>query len=85
MDVVERWWNGGWGRLVRRDIELARDGDRWQVTWWTGSDRDHAKQERGLSEADARALVDRCIKWAPGPRSQWKDLGPPVRREVPWR
>lgn len=84
MEVVERWWNGGWGRLVRRDVELARDGDRWQVTWWSGSDRDHAKQQSGLSEADARGLVDRCIRWAPGPRSQWRNLGPPKSREPHW-
>lgn len=84
MEVVERWWNGAWGRLVRRDVELARDGDRWTVTWWIGSDREHAGHKANLGEAEAQALLNLLIRWAPGPRSQWRNLGPPASREPKW-
>jgi hypothetical protein len=28
VDLIERWWNGRWGRLARRDIWLKRS-----TTW----------------------------------------------------
>ena len=31
MDTVEHWWNGTWGRLVRRDVWLRTDGQTWEV------------------------------------------------------
>lgn len=29
--VVERWWNGSWGTMSRRDVWLRTNGETWQV------------------------------------------------------
>jgi len=31
MERRKHWWNGTWGRLVRRDLYLYEDGGAWLV------------------------------------------------------
>jgi len=31
MERRKHWWNGTWGRLVRRDLYLYEDGNKWTV------------------------------------------------------
>jgi hypothetical protein len=80
VEVVERWWNGKWGRLVRHDVELRRDGDSWSVAWWFGSHKDRARQVTGLTEEAAREGMNRVIREAPGPRSEWRQLSTESRQ-----
>lgn len=83
MRIVQRWWNGAW-QVNRRDVVLGRDGDRWHVWWWQHNDKAWGAKKLDLDEATARKLVDDLIKYAPGPRSDWRDLGPREKREPRW-
>jgi hypothetical protein len=53
MERRKHWWNGTWGRLVRRDLYLYEDGGTWLVEarlggadgrsrWFTCPDEDAA-------------------------------------------
>jgi hypothetical protein len=60
MERRKHWWNGTWGRLVRRDVYLYCDGDRWLIEareggaegrsrWFEYDDEDAALEDvRGL-------------------------------------
>jgi len=72
MELVQRWWNGRFGRLARRDIWLEReviwhvrarngDGDS-KIKAWTYTDRNQAE-----------AMVDR-LRSTGG--DGWKNLTP---------
>jgi hypothetical protein len=67
VDVLGRWWNGAWGRLVRRDVWLLHES-RWRVLARQGdSDTDKMLQWEFATEDEARAMVDRLLR-ADGPR-----------------
>jgi hypothetical protein len=56
MDDVERWWNGRWGRLARRDIWLRTDGSTWEIKAAIGgADEDRSAVLEYSTEEDARA------------------------------
>lgn len=58
MKTVERWWNGQWGRLVRRDIWLKTDGTTWRVEARKGDgDSKVWGRDFGPDETAARTLV----------------------------
>jgi hypothetical protein len=70
-ELVERWWNGRFGRLARRDVWLYRS-----TTWRVESREGDADSGRGNTwtyddEDQARAMVRRLL-----------DTGgaPPIRR-----
>jgi hypothetical protein len=81
MRLVEHWWNGAWARN-RKDVWLGHDGDRWHVWWTERQDKSWGRKRLNMTEADARAWVDHLIKWAPGPRSDWRLIALPRRREL---
>ncbi|MER7441825.1 hypothetical protein [Micromonospora avicenniae] len=70
-ELVSRWWNGVWGRLIRRDVWLAREM-RWHVVARAG-DSEIGKVLRWEfdTEDDARQMVQRLI-CADG--SQWREM-----------
>jgi hypothetical protein len=76
--LVGRWWNGKWGRLVRRDIWLTR-----QTVWHVRARQGDGETGRELhwsytSEAEARAMVERLM-CAEHPED-WRDLTEITRR-----
>jgi hypothetical protein len=71
--LVERWWNGTYGRLARRDLWLHEEGGRWTVEIGMGSlDAGERQQWRYDDEASAREMVRRCL-----------DTGGPGWRRLP--
>lgn len=57
--TVERWWNGTWGRMARRDVWLRTDGQRWDV--WVrdgGADGRNEHTEYDTEAAARAALVE---------------------------
>lgn len=69
--VVERWWNGHWGRLFRRDIVLRSDGQRWQV-WIREGGADAARHSHVEYDSEADARVELSRQLADG--QQWKRM-----------
>ncbi len=55
--IVERWWNGSWGRLTRRDIWLRTDDHRWRVEVRQGDADARLWYRWYTDEADARRFV----------------------------
>lgn len=73
MELVERWWNGGWGG-ARRDIWLGRDGDRWHLWWCERLDLDAGQKRLNLPEETARRYVENLKRTAPGEYERWRQL-----------
>lgn len=70
-ELVERWWNGRFGRMSRRDVWLYK-----QTTWRVQSRIGDADDGRGTrwdldNEQDARTLVQRLIETG---GDGWMDL-----------
>lgn len=61
MEDVERWWNGAWGRLARRDVWLRTDGERWEVEALAGGVEGHSHTWEFFCEPDARAHLRRLL------------------------
>ena len=60
-ELIERWWNGRFGRLARRDIWLYKD-TTWRVQSRTGdSDSGRGNTWTYEDEAEARAMVARLL------------------------
>ena len=59
---VERYWNGAWGRLARRDVWLWEQDGRWTVEICAGG-LDEGRRHEWVyeSEATARAQLIRCL------------------------
>lgn len=77
--LVEHWFNGQWG-WARRDIWLHQDGRTWRVVAQKRLRAEDQVERAGLSETEARALVDRLMDWTPGmDRSAWSKLPLPKR------
>jgi hypothetical protein len=75
VDLVARWWNGDRDRSRRRDIWLTCSGRVWTVRARHGTTGE-VTYDYGR-EYEARAMVDRLIKAAPG---HWKDITKLVRK-----
>jgi len=56
MERRKHWWNGTWGRLVRRDLYLYEDGGRWIVESRLGGAEGRS---RWFEYADEDAALDR--------------------------
>lgn len=74
----DRYWNGLWGRMARRDIWLMSDGQRWRVRRRLGGDEGREVNYQFDDEMAAQAMVDRMMKTSVG---DWRDLTQAVRRE----
>ncbi len=69
--LVERWWNGSFGRSSQRRIWLYTDGETWRVEARQG-DGDAPEWHRDLvSELQARLLM-RQMRERTG--DDWKQL-----------
>jgi hypothetical protein len=74
VDVLERWWNGHWGSMARRDIWLSRT-----TTWTVTARRGNAEKDAVLrwtfdNEEQARAMVARLQK--ADPSGSWREQDP---------
>lgn len=56
-DLVERWWNGLWGRLARRDMWLKTNGQLWAVQARKGDGDARVWTKVFDTEAEARQLA----------------------------
>ena len=73
MEPRGRWWNGRFGRMVRRDIWLLTDGSTWRVEARTG-DADSGKWHHDYAdERQARGVIAGMIERTGGP-AEWRDL-----------
>ncbi|MFG3701558.1 hypothetical protein ACGF5C_27150 [Micromonospora sp. NPDC047620] len=79
-EVAQRWWNGLWGRLSRRDVWLIRQ-TRWKVVARAG-DTEAGKMLLWTydSRDEADAMVDRLLH--ADAAGQWRELqgGTPPRQ-----
>ncbi|WP_328533121.1 hypothetical protein OG836_24480 [Micromonospora zamorensis] len=78
MEARDRWWNGVWGRIGRRDIWLLSDGDRWVVRGRLGGDEGHEVTHHFDNEDRARDLIKHMMALSAG---TWRSLLDPIRRE----
>lgn len=78
MQLIERWWNGSWGRLGRRDLWLRTDGVEWQIEARRGGADNEIDVIVRLydGEEEARAALARVVG---GEGTRWCQL--PVQRE----
>jgi hypothetical protein len=62
--LVERWWNGNFGRLARRDVWLWQlDNGTWLVEICQGGmDGGRRAEWPYTDEAEARRMLDRCVE-----------------------
>ncbi len=70
--IVERWWNGNWGRLNQRRIWLSTDGETWRVEARQGDGDARVWSKDFVSELQARQLIREMKERAGG---EWKQLG----------
>jgi hypothetical protein len=68
-DLVQRWWNGRWGRLARRDVRLVHQ-QRWTVEAVDGGVEGKVKTWTFDSEDQARELVNRLLAVGDG----WREI-----------
>src|SRR5690606_40748346 len=70
-ELVERWWNGRFGRMSRRDVWLYKQ-TTWRVQCRIG-DADNGKASTWdlADEKEARALVRRLLETG---GDGWRDL-----------
>lgn len=76
-EPLARHWNGKWGRIARRRVELDRTDDGYQVTAKEGDD-EKGKQRVWVfpTEELARLRVDSLVEKTPGdPLSEgWREI-----------
>lgn len=76
-EPLARHWNGKWGRIARRRVELDHTDDGYQVTAKEGDD-DTGKQRVWMlpTEPAARELVDSLVEKIPDdPLSEgWREI-----------
>jgi hypothetical protein len=84
--LVERWWNGSWGRLTRRDVWLRRTDVGWVVVARRGSEGpEHTSPP--LEEARAREMLTTLTEVRPDDQAgaRWRQLPvdhPPTAEQV---
>lgn len=72
MAVVERWWNGRFGRMARRDVWLKRT---WRVEWRQGDGDSPVTGKDFDDEQAARAWLRTVLARGKVHESdQWRDL-----------
>jgi hypothetical protein len=66
--LTERWWNGRYGRLGRKEVRLFHEvAERWTVELAEGEiDGGHVKTMHFDSEETAREYVTHCRDTVPG-------------------
>jgi hypothetical protein len=86
MELVQRWWNGKWGRLARRDVWLEQDST-WHVHARQGGVDSPTKDKTWTfaNRAEADDMVRRLL--AAEPTDDWRDITeisakPPIRDQI---
>lgn len=71
---VERWWNGSFGRLARRDIWLRTTDDdgRWDVWIRDGGTEGRNSHTEYETEQEARTALQKLINGQP--QSRWRKM-----------
>lgn len=59
--TVERWWNGRWGKLARRDVVLRQRGAWFVVEAWQGGPDSTPRTWTFPNEDQASAWLRRCL------------------------
>lgn len=70
MEQRKHWWNGSWGRLVRKDVYLRTDGDQWFVEQRAGGAEGTSRFFEFGSEDDAYDVIHALLV---GP-DEWREL-----------
>lgn len=78
METVEHWWNGSWGRMMRRDLKLRTDGSTWRLHVRLGEQSIELKYR---DEDVARRELDVLLS----ERGPWKRLRSTSSRTVTGR
>lgn len=73
MDLVQRLWNGRWGKLARRDIWLYTDGARWFLRARQGDGDSKVWTHDYTTEDEARTVVEGMIARTGG-TGEWRDI-----------
>lgn len=62
-NLIERWWNGSFGTMTRKEVRLSMESPKWTVEIQRGSiERDKMTSWTFDDEAQARAFLARCIE-----------------------
>lgn len=72
-DLVERWWNGKYGRLARKEVRVYHEvAERWTVEVAAGElDDARVKAVQFADERSAREYATHCRDAVP---DNWKSL-----------
>jgi len=79
VEDVDWWWNGTWGRLVRRDVYLRRDGEHWEVELREGGSDGLSRRRSFSRKYDALAFVTQAL--AAQEPGGWRNLIAEDQRE----
>jgi hypothetical protein len=71
VELVQRWWNGRFGRLARRDVWLEQ-GTVWRVRARQGDGDSPMKTWTFTNRAEADVLVQRLVTAEPA--DGWRDI-----------
>lgn len=67
MARVSWWWNGKWGRLARRDVEIHHQPESWSVEARQGGAEGQSKRFQAADEAEAKHIASQLMstdeKW----------------------
>ena len=70
MERRKHWWNGTWGRLVRRDLYLYEDGGRWIVEARLGG----AEGRSRWFEYDDEDSALECVRGLLTESNEWREI-----------
>jgi hypothetical protein len=69
MARVSWWWNGKWGRLARRDVEIHHEPESWTVQARQGGSEGDGKRWAAATEDEARKMAEQLMRtderWRP--------------------
>ena len=62
MARVSWFWNGKWGRLARRDVEIHHEPESWAVEARQGGPEGEAQRWCAASEIEAKSIADQLMR-----------------------
>ena len=69
MARVSWWWNGKWGRLARRDVEIHHQPESWAVEARQGGIEGESKRWTAATEDEATKIAEQLMRtderWRP--------------------
>jgi hypothetical protein len=70
MERRKHWWNGTWGRLVRRDLYVYEDAGRWLVEARLGG----AEGRSRWFEYDSEDAALECVRGLFTESDEWREI-----------